>query len=135
ELLPGVTVSEMGTTNPTSTNNEGRFSLRVSAANSSLVVNFLGMQSQEISVGGQSNISITLQAANESLSEVVVIGYGSQSRETVTTSVSKLDTKVLENVPYANPASALQGTLSGVRVQSTSGQPGAAPRVIVRGGT
>src|SRR5690606_11661267 len=67
--------------------------------------------------------------------EVVVIGYGTQSRETLTTSISKLDKKVLENVPFANVASALQGTLPGVRVQSTSGQPGAAPRVIVRGGT
>lgn len=135
EVLPGVTVSEKGTTNSTSTNNEGTFTLNVSSSSSILVVNFLGMQTQEINVGNQSNITVTLQSANENLSEVVVIGYGSQSRETVTTSVSKLDTKVLENVPYANAASALQGTLSGVRVQSTSGQPGSAPRVIVRGGT
>jgi len=66
---------------------------------------------------------------------VIVIGYGTQSREMITASISKLDNKVLENVPYTNAASALQGSISGVRVQSTSGQPGAAPRVIIRGGT
>jgi TonB-linked SusC/RagA family outer membrane protein len=65
----------------------------------------------------------------------VVIGYGKQSREVLTTSVTKLDTKVLANVPYANVASALQGTLSGVRVQTTTGMPGQAPRIIIRGGT
>ncbi len=69
------------------------------------------------------------------MEEVVVIGYGSQSREKITTSVTKLDKEALKNVPYANAASALQGTVSGVRVQSISGQPGAEPRIIVRGGT
>ena len=69
------------------------------------------------------------------MEEVVVIGYGSQSREKITTSVTKLDKEALKNVPYANAASALQGTASGVRVQSISGQPGAEPRIIVRGGT
>lgn len=68
------------------------------------------------------------------MDEVVVIGYGTQSRATLTTSVTKLDTKVLANVPFTNTASALQGTVSGVLVQSTSGQPGAAPRIIIRGG-
>src|SRR5690606_31010280 len=95
----------------------------------------VGMKTQEIPVGDQASITVELSPASEDLSEVVVIGYGSQSRETVTTSISKLDNAVLENVPYANAASALQGSLSGVRVQSVSGQPGAAPRVIVRGGT
>ena len=64
-----------------------------------------------------------------------MIGYGTQSRELLTTSVSKVDNKVLESVPYGNLASALQGSVSGVRVQSTSGQPGEAPRIVVRGGT
>src|SRR5690606_39533717 len=58
-IFPGVTVSEKGTTNSTSTNNEGMFTLNVSSSSSILVVNFLGMQAQEISVGNQSNITVT----------------------------------------------------------------------------
>src|SRR5690606_21540878 len=88
-----------------------------------------------MTVGNRSTLMVTMATDVAVLKEVLVVGYGSQSREVLTTSISKLDTKVLENVPYANAASALQGTVSGVRVQSTSGQPGAAPRVIVRGGT
>lgn len=133
--LPGVTILEKGSTNSTSTDNDGVFALEVSSPSSILVVSFVGMKTQEIPVGDQASITVELSPASEDLSEVVVIGYGSQSRETVTTSISKLDNAVLENVPYANAASALQGSLSGVRVQSVSGQPGAAPRVIVRGGT
>jgi TonB-linked SusC/RagA family outer membrane protein len=64
-----------------------------------------------------------------------VIGFGTQSKATLTTSISKLDNKVLENIPYSNAASALEGTIPGLKVQSISGQPGAAPRIILRGGT
>ncbi len=84
---------------------------------------------------GKNRFNITLKENLQALDEVVVIGYGTQSRELLTTSVSKVDNKVLENVPYGNLASALQGAVSGVRVQSTSGQPGEAPRIVVRGGT
>ena len=63
------------------------------------------------------------------------VGFGTQAREKVTSSITKLPAEALKNVPYANVATALQGNVSGVQVQSTSGQPGAAPRIIVRGGT
>ena len=133
--LAGVTVSEKGSDNVTSTDNTGAFSLTVRSSSAILVVNYLGMKTQEIPVQNQTTFNIKMSTDHATVEEVVVIGYGSQSRETLTTSVSKLDKKVLENVPLANAASALQGTLPGVRVQSTSGQPGATPRVIVRGGT
>lgn len=113
---------------------DGRFSFKV-GNNSSLLVSYIGYDGQEISVRGKNQFNITLKENSQALDEVVVIGYGTQSRELLTTSVSKVDNKVLESVPYGNLASALQGSVSGVRVQSTSGQPGEAPRIVVRGGT
>jgi TonB-linked SusC/RagA family outer membrane protein len=133
--LPGVNILVKGSTIGTVTDVDGNYSLNVPDNNTVLVFSFIGFLSQETAVGQRSSVDITLSEDTTQLDEVVVIGFGEQSRETLTTSVSKMDRKALENVPFANPASALQGTLSGVRVQSISGQPGAAPRIIVRGGT
>lgn len=135
EGLPGVNVQIKGTTTGAITDAEGKFSLDLPGSSGSLIFSFIGYQTQEIALANRSVVNVTMKPDVAVLREVVVTGYGTQSRETLTTSVSKLDTKVFENVPFANAASALQGTVSGVRVQSTSGQPGAAPRVIVRGGT
>lgn len=135
ETLPGVSVKLKGTSIGANTNTTGSYSIPVSDGNGVLIFSFIGMQNQEVEISGRKVIDVTLLASLESLQEVVVIGYGSQSRETITTSVSKLDTKVLANVPFSNVASALQGTLSGVRVQTTSGMPGSDPRIIIRGGT
>jgi TonB-linked SusC/RagA family outer membrane protein len=133
--LPGVNVLVKGSTIGTVTDVDGNYSLNVPEENAVLVFSFIGFLTQETAVGQRSSIDISLSEDTTQLDEVVVIGFGEQSRETLTTSVTKMDTRALENVPFANPASALQGTLSGVRVQSISGQPGAAPRIIVRGGT
>lgn len=136
EPVSGVTVSAKHLNVTTATNAEGRFSIHLPDMNRTLVFSSVGMITQEIALGGRLTIDVTLLPAPVStLEDVVVVGYGSQSRSTVTTSISKLENKVLENVPFSNPASALQGSVSGVRVQSGSGQPGAAPKVIVRGGT
>jgi TonB-linked SusC/RagA family outer membrane protein len=133
--LPGVSIVLKGTTTGTTTDASGQYVLGVANAQSVLVFSFLGYESQEIAVGNQAILDVTLKGDSKTLNEVVVVGYGTQSREVLTTSISKLDSKVLENIPYANAASALQGTLPGVRVQGISGQPGAAPRIIIRGGT
>jgi len=135
EVLPGVSVKLKNGSAGVSTDQNGKYSINLPDSNGILVFTFIGMQMQEEAVGGRNVISITLTDDIASMAEVVVVGYGSQSRETVTTSISKLDNKVLANVPFANVASALQGTLSGVRVQTTSGMPGSAPRIIIRGGT
>lgn len=132
--IPFVTVIAKGTQNGINTDANGKYEIRA-AAGQSLIFSFIGYKTQEIAVGSQTELNVTLEEDATTLNEVVAIGYGSQSRELTTTSISKLDNRVLDNVPFANAASALQGTISGVRVQSISGQPGAAPRVIVRGGT
>lgn len=133
--LAGVSVVVPGTTTGTVTDINGKFSLTIPSDAKSLLFSFVGMESKEVAIGSSSIYDVELSASMVGLDEVVVIGYGTQSREVLTTSISKLDTKVLANVPYANVTSALQGNIAGLRVQSISGQPGAAPRIILRGGT
>lgn len=133
--LAGVSVGVKGSVTATMTNGHGEYKIRVDSAGTVLVFTYLGMLPQEVLTTNRNSINVVMEAGGTDLDEVVVIGYGRQSRETLTTAVSTVDMKALENVPYANATSALQGSVSGVRVQSVSGQPGAAPRVIVRGGT
>lgn len=136
EVLPGATIKVKGVATATQTDEDGSFTIAVPNLNATLEVSFVGHEAKEVALNGKRTVNVILSDFKSgALSEVVVVGYGTQSREALTTAITKLDEKVLENVPFANIASAMQGTLSGVRVQSTSGQPGAAPRVIVRGGT
>lgn len=132
--VPGVTVLVKGKSNATQTNAAGEFSIQAGNMDV-LIFSFVGYTSREVSVGTNTTLIIGLKTDSKKLDEVVVVGYGEQSRRTLTTSISKLDSKVLENVPFTNVTQALQGGVSGVRVQTTSGQPGAASRVIIRGGT
>ena len=135
DALLGVSIKLKGTSTGVTTTGSGSFAIAAGNANGVLVFTYTGMQSQEVSIAGKKVIDVVMIKTTAAMKEVVVIGYGSQSREAVTTSVTKLDNKVLENVPYANLTAAMQGTLSGVRVQSISGQPGDASRVVIRGGT
>lgn len=134
ETLPGVNVVIKGTTSGTSTDQNGDYEITVPDG-ATLIFSAIGFETKEIIVGTQTTIDVVLAPSIAQLEEMVVIGYGEQSRATLTSSVSKMDTSALKNVPFTNVASALQGTVSGLRVQTTSGQPGQAPRVIMRGGT
>src|SRR5690606_14406354 len=133
--LSGVSIDVMGGQAQASSDNEGRYTSTVESLQQSLRFSYIGMKGLVVPLEGKESITVVMEDDSHSLSEVVVIGYGQQSRATLTTSISKVDDKVLENIPFSNPASALQGTVSGLRVQSTSGQPGQAPRVILRGST
>lgn len=135
EPIPGATVLVKGTTNGAVTDPDGNYTLTNVPENAVLIFSFVGMKSTEIAFSGQPVLDVQLLEETIGIEEVVAVGYGKQSRHTITTSISKLDNKVLENIPYTNAATALKGTLAGVRVQSTSGQPGATPRIIIRGGT
>lgn len=134
EPLPGVSVQVKGTDLGTTTDKDGNYSIAV-PAQASLLFSFIGYDNRELPVDNRPTINVVLHANVALLKETVVIGYGKESRENVTTSVSKMDSKVLKSVPYANPMSALEGTMAGVMVQSATGQPGAAPTVVIRGGT
>ncbi|GEO04351.1 SusC/RagA family TonB-linked outer membrane protein [Adhaeribacter aerolatus] len=132
--LIGVTVLVKGTTQGASTDLEGKFTVPAKAGDV-LVFSYTGFDAQEIPVKNAAEaITVTLKPSAKMLGEVVVVGYGTQSRETLTNSVAKVDTEVLESVPRANVGSALQGTVSGVQVVNSTGQPGAGPVILLRGG-
>lgn len=132
--LPGATVVVKNSSNGVQSDFDGVFAITVNSGDV-LVFSYLGYDAQEIEVGNQSTINVTLSENTAMLDEVVVTGYGSQSRATLTSSVSKLDTQVLENVSRSNPATALQGTVAGLRVTNNTGQPGSTPQIVMRGGT
>ncbi|WDF54425.1 TonB-dependent receptor [Mucilaginibacter sp. KACC 22063] len=129
----GATVVEKGTTNGVSVGVDGSYKLNVNSTNSVLVVSFLGYASQEIPVGSQTVINVTLRADNKTLNEVVVVGYGTQKRTTVTGAISSVKASDLENQQITRVDDALKGRTPGVNVVQSSGAPGAAPTVRVRG--
>ena len=132
--LPGATVLVKGTTNGAQTDFDGNYSIEA-ATGDVLVFSYIGFTAQEVEITDQTVIDVMLSQSTAVLDEVVVTGYGRQSRSTLTSSVAKLDTKVLESATRSNPATALQGTVAGLRVTNTTGQPGATPQVVLRGGT
>jgi len=132
--LPGANVLVKGTTMGTQSDFDGNYTIQASP-NDVLIFSYIGFTTQSIPVGNQTNINVTLNEDASILDEVVVTGYGSQTRGTLTTSVSKLDTEILETSTRSNAATALQGTIAGLRVTNNTGQPGATPSIVLRGGT
>ncbi|MBS1503455.1 MAG: SusC/RagA family TonB-linked outer membrane protein, partial [Bacteroidetes bacterium] len=131
--LPGVTVSIKGTATGTVTDADGNYSINAHKGDV-LQFSFIGYIRAEVSVGSSNNIDVSLKDDATKLNEVLVVGYGEQSRKTVTSAVAKLDNQVLASAPLANVATALQGTVSGIQVINQSGSPGAAPLLLLRGG-
>jgi len=132
--MPGVTVAEKGTGKGTITNERGNYLLDA-ADNATLVFSLIGMEKQEVPVAGNSVINIRLTEGAVRLSEVVAIGYGNQSRATVTSSISKVGQAEFAHAPAANPLNQLQGKVAGVSLQISDGQPGANPQIFIRGGS
>lgn len=133
-VLPGVSVLIKGSTTGTQTDENGVFRLDAEP-NAVLIFSSLGFESLEIKTGNQLNFSISLNPTNQKMDEVVVVGYGTIKRSKVTSSISKLDNKVLETGIRSNPAQALAGTIPGLRVSTGTGRPGALPNIVLRGGT
>jgi TonB-linked SusC/RagA family outer membrane protein len=131
--IPSSTVIVKGTKNGTSTSPSGTYSIKANKGDI-LVFSFTGYLSQEITLQDQTTVNVKLLEDSKGLDEVVVVGYGTQSRRSVTSSISKLDKDVLASTPRSNAASALQGTVPGLQVVTASGQPGAAPSILLRGG-
>lgn len=133
EPLPNVSITLKNKSGGTSSGSTGEFSIQA-ATGDVLVFSHTGYQSQEITVGSSFALEISMQANAGTMGEVVVIGYGTQSRRNVTSSIAKLDGRVLENAPRSNIGQALQGTLPGLRVVNTTGSPGSTPQILLRGG-
>lgn len=135
ETLIGVSVLVKGTTIGTSTDENGDFQINTpDKTGTILVFSYIGFKSQEISIGEQSRLSITLQPDAAALDEVVVIGYGTSKRRDLTGAVSSVSGKDIAAVPVVNAAQALAGKLPGVNVISQDGRPDAEISIRVRGG-
>lgn len=132
--LPTASIVVKGTTVGTAAGTDGTFTLTIPSDARELVVSMIGYVTKTVSIGTEDVFIVALSTETTILDEVVVVGYGEQSRAKMTTSVSKLDTKVLENVAISNAGTALQGTVSGLRVINSSGQPGSSPSILLRGG-
>ena len=133
EGLPGVTVLVKGTTIGTTTGADGSFALNV-PENSTLVFSSIGFKTQELPVtGATSSLAIRMSDDAQSLNEVVVVGYGTQTRQDLSTSVASVGSAALARQPVAGFDQALQGQAPGVQVTAPSGAPGAGINVRVRG--
>jgi len=131
--LPGTNVLVKGSTSGTTTDSNGDYYIEVPQSDAVLVFSFIGYESREVSVAGQSIINVSLVPSVESLTEVVVVGYGVQRQEAVTGSVASISGDIMREIPAANITQALQGRLPGVEFSQTSSQPGATMQIRVRG--
>ena len=132
--LPGVNVVVTGTTQGVITDTDGKYSIDVPQGNKSLTFTFIGMQQQVIVVGPSNEINVTMSESAFGLDEVVVIGYGTVKKSDLTGSVSSVKGEAITLQAVGNPVQALAGVVSGVQVLQTSGQPGSALSVLIRGG-
>src|SRR5690606_14428842 len=134
EPLPGVNVMIKGTQTGTSTDATGRFSIRVTQENAVLIFSYVGYQTQEISPGSQRVLDVTLLPDQKSLEEVVVIGYGTQKKTSLTAAVSTMKGDEISEVPVANLTNALGGRVAGVILKQGSGEPGKdGANIFIRG--
>jgi len=133
--LEGVSISVKGTHRGTVTDRDGAFNLEVENGKAVLIFSLVGYQTKEVVVGNQTNIQLSLVSQSQSLNDVVVIGYGTQKKSVVTGAISSVKASDLENMPVSRIEQSLQGRTSGITIAQSSGQPGAASNVKIRGVT
>ena len=132
----GASVAEKGNeSNGVSTDINGNFKLTVASDQAVLVIKYIGFTTKEAPVAGQAVLKVTITEDVKSLNEVVVIGYGTQSKATVTGAISGVKASDLQDQQVTRIDDALQGRVSGVNVVQSSGAPGSAPTIRVRGVT
>lgn len=134
EPLSGASIAEKGSTNRTLTKEDGTFSINISNANGTLVISYVGYQTQEVAVAGRKTVDVQLEQSNTNLDDVVVIGYGTARRKDLTGAISTLSAKEITQAPVANVVEAITGRLAGVQVAATEGSPDAEMKIRVRGG-
>jgi TonB-linked SusC/RagA family outer membrane protein len=138
QALPGVSVVLKGTqagaaTRGTTTDADGNFRIDVPDASAVLIFSFIGFGSKEIAVGNQTNLNISLKSSDQSLSEVVVVGYGTQRKESLTGAISSITSRDIEKAKTSTVSAALAGKIPGVSFRQAEGRPGASALLQVRG--
>lgn len=131
--LPGVSVTVKGTQTGTTTDGSGKFSINVPAGRATLVFTFIGFNTQEAPVGSSNVVDMILSSNTKALGEVVVTGYGTQTRAAATGPISTVTAKDLEDKPYTSVDQSLQGRVAGLQSVGGSGQPGALQQIRIRG--
>ena len=125
ETLIGATIREVGdNNNGTITDFNGKYTIKVSKKNAQLSVSYVGYEDQTVSVQGKTIVDIVLKTSEQTLEEVVVVGYGTQKKESVTGAITSVNQKVLKQTPVANITNALVGKVTGLTAIQQSGEPG-----------
>jgi TonB-linked SusC/RagA family outer membrane protein len=133
ETLPAVNVFVKGTSIGTSTDLDGAFELKVPDDAEILVFQFVGYKPKEIPIGDQTYFEVNLEFDVVAFEDVVVVGYGTQQRTEVSGAVASVRTEEIQNVPTSSFENALQGRMAGVNVAESTGEPGSAPQILIRG--
>lgn len=130
--LPGASVVVDGTTNGTQTDFDGNYTISNVPSDGTLTISYIGYVTRQVSVNGQTTLNVTMADDLQALEEVVVVGYGTQSRAEVTGAISTVGAEEISALPVTSAEQALQGRAAGVSVINT-GSPGSAPVVRIRG--
>jgi len=130
--IPGASIAIKGTSKGTTSDADGNFKITVSGSN---VLSFtsIGFISQDITVGNKSIVNVALAADTKALTEVVVVGYGTQKKSQMTGAISSVGSKEIQELPITNARQALQGRAAGVDVVQPGSKPGAGPQIRIRG--
>lgn len=134
EPLPGATIVEAGTTNGVVTDMNGDFSISVKNDQATLVVSYIGFETQEISLNGQTVIKVALKVSSEVLDEIVLVGYGKQKKSDLTGALSSVSAKELEDRPNISITQSLQGAVPGLNIGQVNSA-GEEPSISIRGRT
>lgn len=124
EPVIGATIMEKGTSNGTTTDIDGNFTINVEPK-ATIVISYVGYQTQEIKVDGKTHLDITIKEDNQILDEVVVVGYGTMKKSDMTGAISSVNGSDLAKRTTTNPAEALQGKIAGVNITKSGGNAGA----------
>ncbi|WP_280743845.1 MULTISPECIES: TonB-dependent receptor [unclassified Parabacteroides] len=131
--LPGVNIVEKGTTNGTLTDMNGKYSISVSSSSAVLMFSYVGFQTQEVAVGNQRTISLSMSEDSKVMDEIVVIGYGTQKKADVTSAVASVKSESFNKGAILDAGQLVQGKVAGLQITLASGDPAAATSVMLRG--
>ena len=134
ETVIGATVQEQGVQNGVITDIDGKFSITLKGKSHKLNISYIGMKTKAVDVAGKSDVTVVLEDENNTLEDLVVVGYGTMKKKDLTGSVATVGGKALEAVPVASAAEALTGKMAGVQVTTAEGSPDAEVKIRIRGG-